>query len=301
MFLFIIMPEPAAKILGSLAAKVVLLGDTGVGKSTLLYDLVDPCVRGPRRAVEPTIGVDFVVKAQALKEAENNSWRKGKSAGASCIRLHIWDVSGKERFEPLALSYLEGSKLVVVFYSITSRASFERVEHWVEKVKAAFSFSSDAEDRTAADTMAAAATPQLVLVGTKANLPAQREVSFDEGKELAERHGFCFFHETSAATPWAPEQAPREKLGTQKPQQDESSAPASAGELFAKVAELLDCSHKRLTSPREAQNGAASGSTHDLGREGIRAQRGSWGSMITAPCNGVFFAPRALCRCFGFA
>lgn len=272
------MPEPAACVLGSLAAKVVLLGDSGVGKSTLLYDIVDP-VRAQQQGqrVQPTIGVDFVVKAQALKDQK----RARQGTVGPCLRLHIWDVSGKERFEPLALSYLDGSKLVILFYDITNRASFLRIDHWAKKV---------AEMETAVGAgqcegkTPPVGSPKLVLVGTKANLTDRREVSREEGQELAEKHNCLLFEETVATIP----------AGSFPQKAGEGPRVAcSAGDLFAKVAELL--APQRLGSPRETP----AGPIPSLGGEHAQSTRG-WG-WCQAPCHGAFFAPRALCRCFGFA
>merc|ERR550514_521504 len=158
--------------------------------------------------VSPTIGVDFAVRAQAL--------RGGKPP--ACLRLHIWDVSGKERFEPLALSYLDGAACVVLFYDLTSRLSFDRINHWASKVQ---ELTPGDEGKT---------PPTLVLVGNKADLCEKREISKEEGQEKANALGCDLFLETEAIT---------RKPGKGGATGVASTRTTSANELFAELAELL--------------------------------------------------------------
>eukprot|EP00466_Bigelowiella_natans_P015533 jgi/Bigna1/51880/estExt_Genewise1Plus.C_40013 len=143
-------------------AKIVLIGDSGVGKTSLLSRYVDDVFS---TSFVSTIGVDF--KAKAVKV-------KGRN-----LKLMIWDTAGQERFRTITSSYYRGARGIMVVYDVTVPSSFDRVTKWIEE---ACKF---------VDGVAFA------IVGNKADL--DRKVSTEEGKELAQNQHSLYF-ETSANT-----------------------------------------------------------------------------------------------------
>lgn len=114
----------------------------------------------------PTIGVDFKIR---------NNEVDGKT-----IKLQIWDTAGQERFKTITSSYYKGAHGIIVTYDITDRESFSAIQNWMAEV-----------EKHAADNISR------ILVGNKCDLESQRQVTFEEGQELAD-HYCVRFLETSA-------------------------------------------------------------------------------------------------------
>jgi len=95
-------------------------------------------------------------------------------------KVQIWDTAGQERFRTITQSFYRGASGIMVCYAVNNRESFEKTEYWMEEIK---KFAN-----SHVCTM---------LVGTKSDLANERVVSFDEGKQLAEKYGTKFF-ETNA-------------------------------------------------------------------------------------------------------
>lgn len=98
------------------------------------------------------------------------------------VKLQIWDTAGQERFRAVTRSYYRGAAGAILVYDITRKATFNRVHSWL----------SDARSLTSPQTV-------FILIGNKGDLNDTREVSFDDGKQLAEENGM-FFLECSART-----------------------------------------------------------------------------------------------------
>ena len=92
------------------------------------------------------------------------------------IILNLWDTAGQERFNSLIPSYIKDSAVAIVIYDITSRASFQSVDKWIEDARAL------RDDEVL-----------LVLAGNKCDIPAQRYVSTEEAEEYARQKGLFFF------------------------------------------------------------------------------------------------------------
>lgn len=99
------------------------------------------------------------------------------------IRLQLWDTAGQERFRTLIPSYIRDSAVTIIVYDVTSKASFESVDHWVEGVH-----RERGEDVI------------IALVGNKNDLIDLRQVSPAEGEAKARSLSATIFLETSAKT-----------------------------------------------------------------------------------------------------
>ena len=155
--------------------KLLLIGDSGVGKSSLTLRFVDYTWD---ESFEPTIGVDFVRKFNIIIFQKIVTLDiKGKIA-----KLKIWDTSGQERFRSITTSYYKVPHGILVVYDITKRESFKNLNYWLSQIE---QYSNN--------------NILKLLIGNKCDLESKREVSFQEGKEFAEKNGMKFI-ETSAKT-----------------------------------------------------------------------------------------------------
>mmetsp|Transcript_49575 Transcript_49575/g.91446 ORF Transcript_49575/g.91446 Transcript_49575/m.91446 type:complete len:203 (+) Transcript_49575:83-691(+) len=143
--------------------KLLLLGDSAVGKTSLLMRF---CESKFDSNFVITIGVDFQRKQVT---------HKGKT-----LMLQVWDTAGQERFRTITPAYYRTAMGVVITYDITDRVTFEHVEYWLQQL-----------------TQHGDENVQRILVGNKVDLQDNRKVSHQEGVDLAKRFNMAFF-ETSA-------------------------------------------------------------------------------------------------------
>ncbi|KAI3823453.1 hypothetical protein L1987_04889 [Smallanthus sonchifolius] len=150
----------------ALSFKILLIGDSGVGKSSLLVSFISNTVDD----LAPTIGVDFKIKQLTVA---------GKR-----IKLTIWDTAGQERFRTLTSSYYRGAQGIILVYDVTRRETFTNLsEIWAKEVDL-YSTNQDCIK---------------MLVGNKVDKDSERYVSREEGAALAKELG-CIFLECSART-----------------------------------------------------------------------------------------------------
>jgi len=152
--------------------KLLLIGDSGVGKSCLLLRFADDTYT---ESYISTIGVDFKIRTIELD---------GKT-----IKLQIWDTAGQERFRTITSSYYRGAHGIIVVYDVTDLESFNNVKQWLQEI-----------DRYACDNV------NKLLVGNKCDLTAKKVVEYAAAKEFAENLGIPFL-ETSAKNATNVEQA----------------------------------------------------------------------------------------------
>ncbi|KHN78665.1 Ras-related protein Rab-18 [Toxocara canis] len=145
--------------------KILIIGESGVGKSSLMLRFVDDTF-DPEIAA--TIGVDFRVTSMTID--------------GNRVKLAIWDTAGQERFRTLTPSYYRGAQGVICVYDVTNRPSFERLDHWMNEV----------------DTYSTKNNAIKMLVGNKID-KTSREITREEGLEFAKRHRMLFI-EASAKT-----------------------------------------------------------------------------------------------------
>lgn len=144
--------------------KVVLIGDSGVGKTSVLASLTGKSFDFDQKA---TIGVEFAVKTLELENG-------------SRIKLQIWDTAGQERYRSISRSYYRGAVAGIVVYDITDHSSFEHVDKWVTELR-----THAKEDSV------------IMLIGNKRDLGDLRSVYLNEARRKAIDNKFAFI-ETSA-------------------------------------------------------------------------------------------------------
>lgn len=159
--------------------KILLVGDSGVGKSCLLMRFTADRFEDTTTS---TIGVDFKVKQVTV--------------GGKRCKLTIWDTAGQERFRTLTSSYYRGAQGIIFVYDVTRRETFDDLDGvWLREV----------------DMYATVEDAIKMVVANKTDLSVQRAVSTQEGHDFARRHG-CLFVETSAKANVAVAQAFEELL-----------------------------------------------------------------------------------------
>ncbi|KAM1406307.1 hypothetical protein ACFXTH_000996 [Malus domestica] len=146
--------------------KILLTGDSGVGKSSLLLSFISNFIQD----LPPTIGVDFKIK-QIL-------------VGGKRLKLTIWDTAGQERFGTVISSYYRGAHGIILVYDVTRRETFTNLSNiWAKEVE---TYSTNPECIK-------------ILVGNKVDRENERAVTREEGLALAQEHK-CLFLECSAKT-----------------------------------------------------------------------------------------------------
>ncbi|KAI9280192.1 GTP-binding protein [Umbelopsis sp. AD052] len=144
--------------------KLVLIGDSGVGKSNILSRFTTNEFNLESKS---TIGVEFATK--------------NVSIDGNTVKCQIWDTSGQERYRAITGAYYRGAVGALLVYDITRPTSFQNVSHWLKELR------DHADEKIV-----------IMLVGNKLDLSeTSRAVPTEEGGALAETQGFLFM-ETSA-------------------------------------------------------------------------------------------------------
>jgi len=143
--------------------KLLLIGDSGAGKTSLLLRFSDDKFDSNLLS---TIGIDFKIRTLVIDGLK--------------IKVQIWDTAGQERFHTLTSAYYRGAHGILLVYDITNRRSFEHVNLWLSYIR-------KYSDKNIVFS----------LIGNKCDLSHERQVSFLEGQARAEKSN-CNFYETSA-------------------------------------------------------------------------------------------------------
>eukprot|EP00048_Salpingoeca_helianthica_P014547 m.222245 g.222245 ORF g.222245 m.222245 type:complete len:213 (-) comp15984_c0_seq1:93-731(-) len=143
--------------------KVVLIGDSGVGKSNLLSRFTRNEFNLESKS---TIGVEFATRSVTID--------------SKCIKAQIWDTAGQERYRAITSAYYRGAVGALLVYDIAKHLTYENVDRWLKELR-------DHADNNIV----------IMLVGNKSDLRHLRAVPTDEAKAFAEKNNLAFI-ETSA-------------------------------------------------------------------------------------------------------
>ncbi|CAB3361633.1 ras-related protein Rab-10 [Cloeon dipterum] len=152
-----------AKKTYDLLFKLLLIGDSAVGKTCILFRFSDDAFT---TTFISTIGIDFKIKTVELR---------GKK-----IKLQIWDTAGQERFHTITTSYYRGAMGIMLVYDIANEKSFDNIAKWLRNI-----------DEHANEDV------EKMILGNKCDMEDRRQVSKEKGEAIAREHGVRFM-ETSA-------------------------------------------------------------------------------------------------------
>uniref|UniRef100_A0A8B9CCY4 small monomeric GTPase n=1 Tax=Anser brachyrhynchus TaxID=132585 RepID=A0A8B9CCY4_9AVES len=148
------------------ALQVMLLGDSGVGKTCFLLQFRDGAFLSGTFIA--TVGIDFRNKVVAVDGVK--------------VKLQIWDTAGQERFRSVTHAYYRDAQALLLLYDITSKMSFDNIRAWLTEI----------HEYAQKDVV-------IMLLGNKADVSSERAVRTEDGASLAREYGVPFM-ETSAKT-----------------------------------------------------------------------------------------------------
>ncbi|KAK6625326.1 Ras- protein Rab-37 [Polyplax serrata] len=149
-----------------LVAKVMLLGDSGVGKTCLLIRFRDGHFLSGNFI--STVGIDFRNKIVTVDDTK--------------VKLQIWDTAGQERFRSVTHAYYRDAHALLLLYDVTNKTSFDNIRAWLGEIR----------DYAQDDVV-------IMLLGNKADCGPERVVRKEDGERLAKEYDVAFM-ETSAKT-----------------------------------------------------------------------------------------------------
>ena len=143
--------------------KVLLLGDSDVGKSSLILRYTEETFNSK---LVNSIGVDFKMKK--------------KEIDGKIIKVQIWDTAGHERFRSITYSYYRGANAIIIVFDLSDKKSFISITEWLKQI-----------EKHAKENVFK------FLVGNKSDLIDERKVTYEEAKQYADEHDLPYI-ETSA-------------------------------------------------------------------------------------------------------
>lgn len=155
-----------------LLAKIIIVGDSSVGKSCLLMKYADNEFTTAHQA---TIGVDFRIATQDVTVHRNG--REFESR----VKLSIWDTAGQERFRSITAGYYRGAHGLLIVFDKTNEQSFLNIQSWISEIQ-----------------MHASPNVQIILVGNKCDMKSKIVVDRARAEQLAQELGIAHYVETSA-------------------------------------------------------------------------------------------------------
>ena len=158
--------------------KIILLGDSNVGKSSIVN-----CLKGDESLQRKTISLEvhnYTIKIKSL-----------------ILRMQIWDTVGQEKFDSVATNYYKITDVAIFVYAINDINSFNNIDHWFNELNNKGDTDIESNDNND-DYSSNEKTIIKVLVGNKKDLEKQRVVSFEQGKKLCKEKNFDFFMEINS-------------------------------------------------------------------------------------------------------
>lgn len=148
------------------SSKVMLIGDSGVGKTCLLVRFKDGAFLSG--SFISTVGIDFRNKVVDVEGTK--------------VKLQIWDTAGQERFRSITRAYYRDANALLLLYDVSNKASFDNIRAWLGEIN----------EYAQEDVV-------IMLLGNKADMTSERVIRTEDGERLANEYNVAFM-ETSAKT-----------------------------------------------------------------------------------------------------
>ena len=145
--------------------KIILVGDSGVGKTCLLSMYIN----GKCGPTIPTIALEFCTKEIELDDNYK-------------VKVQLWDTAGQDKFRAITRNYYKGANGIILIYDVTNINTYENIKKWLNEIK------EEISDKVS-----------IILIGNKIDNENQRKITKEQGEKLANEVNIPFF-ETSAKT-----------------------------------------------------------------------------------------------------
>ncbi|XP_071131448.1 ras-related protein Rab-26-like isoform X7 [Mytilus edulis] len=146
--------------------KTILVGDSGVGKTSLLVQFDQGKFQAG--SFSATVGIGFTNKVVDVEGTK--------------VKLQIWDTAGQERFRSITRAYYRDANALLLLYDVTNKASFDNIRAWLGEIN----------EYAQEDVV-------IMLLGNKADMAGERMIRTEDGEKLAKEYNVAFM-ETSAKT-----------------------------------------------------------------------------------------------------
>jgi small GTP-binding protein len=143
--------------------KIILLGDTHVGKTSIVSQFVN---KDYNKYEEPTIGVDFKVNCKTIHDKK--------------VKLYLWDTAGQEKFHSIIQSYYKNVGGGVVVYDVTNTQSYNNVIRWIKEIRKYNIYENNIEI-------------PILIFGNKSDLILNRKITTEMGQSLADKYNVIFY------------------------------------------------------------------------------------------------------------
>jgi small GTP-binding protein len=143
--------------------KIILMGDYAVGKTCIIRRYVTNTFIEEYKA---SIGVDITSQELSLKNGD--------------VQLSIWDMSGQTDFKLVRKQFMTGTDMGIIVFDLTRPSSLQNIGRWINEI------------------LVMVPNLPLVLVGNKADLTNERQITKEEAEKVAKEHNMLFYAETSA-------------------------------------------------------------------------------------------------------
>jgi small GTP-binding protein len=158
--------------------KVIFLGDTNVGKSSVIQRLKNNTFNYNQQPTLTLEHYNLIIKINTF-----------------VLRMQIWDTAGQEKFDSITSNYYRSTDVAIFVYGIDNKESFNRIPGWIKELE-----DKNANTNTNNTNKKEENEEQLmikILIGNKKDLESERKVSFDEGNQFSKDNGFIHFNEVS--------------------------------------------------------------------------------------------------------
>ena len=151
--------------------QILLIGDSSVGKTSLIQRYVNGIFKDEKDVYLPTVGLDFYTKYEIINNMN--------------VEVRLWDTAGQERFKSLTPNYFKNAEGVILTYDITNMESFENLKYWINSIK------THLGDKNI--------FIPIIIVGNKLDKEDMRDITREEAEKFAKENKYKYF-ETSAKT-----------------------------------------------------------------------------------------------------